>query len=246
MSLTRPPLSRLIPLLSVLIWLSPSVRAEDAPKGEDAALMKRLESIDARGAGMTDLSAKFTQEKFTALLKKPLVSSGTVKVKGGKVRWDTEKPEPGVLFSDSKEIKLYYPAQKTVEVYPIDQRLSEFAASPLPRLETLRKLFSIEQVPLKDFGTEGATDENQLALKLTPKDAALREHVDHVRVLLDVKAAHILKAETVDSDDDRTVITFSDVKLNAGLKDADLDLVLPPGTKVSRPLDAVTGGEERK
>jgi outer membrane lipoprotein-sorting protein len=143
---------------------------------------------------------------------------------------------------DAKEIKLYYPAQKQVEIYPVDQRLSELAASPLPRLAALRKNFSIEQVPLKDFGTEGATDEQQIALKLTPKDAAIGEHVQFVRVLLDVQAAHILKAETTDADDDRTVMTFSDVKLNAGLQDDDLTLVVPPGTKESRPLEGVTGG----
>ena len=228
-------------LLVASFSFAPTARAEEPAKAEDPALIKRLEAIDARGAGMSDLSAKFTQEKFTALLRKPLVSSGTVRVKGGKVRWDTEKPEPAVLASDAKEIKLYYPDQKLVEVYPLDQRMAEFAANPLPRLATLRKLFTIEQEPLKDFGTEGATDERQLALKLTPKDAALREHVESVRVLLDVSAAHILKAETTDADEDRTLITFSDVKPNAGLTDADVDLVLPEGTKVSRPLEGGKG-----
>ena len=40
---------------------------------------------------------------------------------------------------------------------------------------------------------------------------------------------------------DRTLITFSDVKTNAGLKDEDLNLVVPKGTKESRPLEGVTG-----
>ena len=65
-------------------------------------------------------------------------------------------------------------------------------------------------------------------------------------MLLDVSAAHILKAETTDADDDRTLITFGDVKLNAGLKDEDLALIVPPGTKESRPLEGVTGAGDRK
>jgi outer membrane lipoprotein-sorting protein len=237
----RPAIPLLIALLASPIFAEPA----PAPT-EDPALLKRLEAIDARAAGMTDLSAKFKQEKFTALLKKPLVSSGTVRVKGTRVRWDTELPEPAVLFMDSKEIRLYYPGQKIVEVYPIDQKLAELAASPLPRLATLQQHFSVEQIPLRELGADGATDDQQIALKLTPADASLREHLQFVRVLLDVGASHILKAETTDADDDRTVITFTDVKPNAGLKDEDLNLVVPPGTKESRPLEGVSGGGPTK
>ena len=75
----------------------------------------------------------------------------------------------------------------------------------------------------------------------------IAQHLKSVRVLLDVKNAHILKAETTDAAEegeeaDRTLITFSDVKTNAGLKDEDLALVIPKGTKESRPLEGVTGG----
>jgi outer membrane lipoprotein-sorting protein len=240
---------RHLPFIFVLLALSlASVRAADAPAPkEDPGLIKRLEAIDARAGDVQDLFAHFKQEKFTALLKRPLVSSGTVRVKGTKVRWDTEKPEPVVLYMDAAQLKLYYPGQKLLEIYPIDRRLSELAASPLPRLQTLRQHFWIEQIPLKDFGTSGATEDQQVALKLTPKDASLAEHLQFVRVLLDVKNAHILKAETTDAADvgeeaDRTLITFSDVKTNAGLKDEDLNLVVPKGTKESRPLEGITGG----
>ena len=239
---------RSVVYLLTLLLLGASLRAADAPAmpTEDPALIKRLQAVDARAGDVQDLFAHFKQEKFTALLKRPLVSSGTVRVKGTKVKWDTEKPEPAVLYLDAAQIKLYYPKQKLVEIYPIDRRLSDLAASPLPRLQTLRQHFWIEQIPLKEFGTAGATDEQQIALKLTPKDASLAEHVQFVRVLLDVKNAHILTAETTDAADvgeeaDRTLITFSDVKTNAGLKDQDLDLVVPKGTKESRPLEGVTG-----
>ena len=43
------------------------------------------------------------------------------------------RPEPAVLHSDGKELRMYFPGQGVLEVYPIDQRLSELAASPLPR-----------------------------------------------------------------------------------------------------------------
>jgi outer membrane lipoprotein-sorting protein len=42
--------------------------------------------------------------------------------------------------------------------------------------------------------------------------------------------------EMVDADGDRTTVHFEDVKLNTGLKESDLALKTPSGTKVSYPL----------
>ena len=50
--------------------------------------------IDAQGAKITDLKADFAQEKFTPLLKKPLISSGTISIKGSAALWKTVRAEP--------------------------------------------------------------------------------------------------------------------------------------------------------
>ena len=210
----------------------------------DSALNAKLADIDRRAADVRDLSARFEQKKFTALLKKPLVSSGRVRMKGSTVRWDTEVPEPAVLHSDGREIRMYYPRQRVVEVYPIDRRITDLAASPLPRLASLREHFAIAEVDARDaFGAEveGEDRGRRIALRLTPTDEYLKEHVDRVLVLLDVEAAYVLRVEVDDADGDRTLIRFTDVKLNGGVKQADVDLAVPAGTKVSRPLDAVQG-----
>ena len=204
---------------------------------EPPALRAKLDDIDRRAAAVSDLSGRFRQEKFTALLKKPLVSSGRVRTKGAVVRWDTETPEPAVLHADGREIRMYYPKQSVVEVYPIDRRLAELAASPLPRLAALRQHFSIEQLTSDQQPQAERDDPNRLALRLVPTDEFLGEHVDEVRVTLDVAAAGVVRVEMDDADGDRTVIRFLDVKTNTGIKPADLELVLPAGTKVSRPLE---------
>jgi outer membrane lipoprotein-sorting protein len=211
----------------------------------DSALDAKLADIDRRAADVRDFSARFEQKKFTALLKKPLVSSGQVRMKGPVVRWDTEVPEPAVLHSDGREIRMFYPRQRVLEVYPIDRRITDLAASPLPRLASLREHFAMAQVDARDaFGSEAESEKQQnrhIALRLTPTDEYLKEHVDRVLVLLDVEGAYVLQVEVDDADGDRTLIRFSDVKLNGGVKQADVDLAVPAGTKVSRPLDAVQG-----
>jgi outer membrane lipoprotein-sorting protein len=160
-------------------------------------------------------------------------------MKGPVVRWDTEQPEPAVLHSDGREIRLYYPRQSVVEVYPIDRRLSDLAASPLPRLAALREHFRIEP------GGTPRDPARTIEIRLTPTDKLLAEHVDQVRVTLDVPSACVTQVEMFDADGDTTVIQFTDVKTNTGIKDSELDLVLPAGTKVSRPLGDSQGGKSK-
>jgi outer membrane lipoprotein-sorting protein len=210
-----------------------------AASAEDAKLAARLDDIDRRAGQTADLSGVFRQEKHTALLKKPLVSTGRIRMKGPVVRWDTEQPEPAVLHSDGREIRLYYPRQSVVEVYPIDRRLSDLAASPLPRLAALRDHFRIEA------GGTPRDPARTIEIRLIPTDKLLAEHVDEVRVTLDVPSACVTKVEMFDADGDTTVIQFTDVKTNTGIKDSELDLVLPAGTKVSRPLGDAQGGKSK-
>lgn len=213
--------------------------ADDNPRRqrppEDPALTKQLEGIDAKATKIKDFTATFRQEKFTALLKKPLVSAGRVRVGGTAIRWDTEQPEPAVLYSDGKDVRMYYPGQRLLEIYPIDQRLGDLAASPLPKLKTLREHFSIERAEREAFPK--ADPRKSVALQMIPLDEALREHVDVIHVLLDSEAAHILELEVLDADGDRTRIAFEDIRLDTGIKPADLALTVAKGTTISRPLE---------
>lgn len=216
------------------------VCAGAVPESEpaDPALWKKLTEIDARAARIQSLSANFQQQKFTAILAQPLVSTGVVRIRGAIIRWDTVAPEKSVLFINPQEARIYYPTQKTLEIYPLDQRMGELAASPLPRLRVLKSRFSFEQIPVKEL-LENGDPERFLALSLSPVDATLGQHVQQVRVLLDIGGAYIVKAEVTDADGDRTVLTFSNTQLNVDV--GDLSLTVPPGTRVSHPLEGLNG-----
>jgi outer membrane lipoprotein-sorting protein len=210
-----------------------------APAGTDATLWNRMMEVDRRAANIQQLHAHFEQKKLTALLKRPLVSTGKITVAGAAMRWDTAKPEPAVMLIDEKEVQLLYPSQKILEIYPIDQRLGSLAASPLPRLEVLKKYFTFAEIAAKEIDTD-APQKDRLGLVLTPIESSLREHVDQVRVLLDVEKGYILRAEMTDSDGDRTTIVFSNISIDekpAGK----LQIDLPPGVKITKPLEAFQG-----
>jgi outer membrane lipoprotein-sorting protein len=204
-----------------------------APAPVDPELWSMMSAIDAKVAQITDLRATFTQEKHTPLLKKPLTSTGEVRVKGTRTLWRTDAPERSVMLVDGSEIRLYYPDQRMMEIYPVHGRLGALAASPLPRLDVLREFFTFEQIDASD------DKPNILDVRLTPTDESLREHVDEVRVRLNRDTGLIEQVETIDPDGDRTVIRFTDTRINAGLSDDDLRLDVPEGTTVSRPLEGL-------
>lgn len=229
--------------------VSPGGTAATAPDrrrapATDPVLEAKLKEIDARADKIKDYVARFEQQKYTALLRKPLISTGVVRVLGPVVRWDTEKPDPAVLHADAKEVRLYYPKQKLVEIYPIDKRMSDLAASPLPRLATLRENFAFEAMTPEQMKADAGTladGPDRVAIRLRPTGQFLKQHIEEVRVLLDQKSAFMLCVVTVDKEGDRTVIRFSEARLNTGLTPQDVAFSPPADARISRPLEAGTG-----
>jgi outer membrane lipoprotein-sorting protein len=206
------------------------------PAGIDAQLWSRMLEINDRSMAIEDLTAAFRQEKHTSLLKRPLVSTGTVRVRGELMRWEIASPEPMVMLITDHDVRLYYPQQKVMEIFEIDQQLASLASSPLPRLGVLRKHFSFAAIDPGEMDPSGEADD-LLALELTPLEESLKQHITRVRVLLAAAAGYILRVEMVDADEDRTVIIFSDVKTNTGLEPEALDLKLPRDVTITRPLE---------
>jgi outer membrane lipoprotein-sorting protein len=238
----------LLPLLITMSIVTPLVAADaptSRPASVDPAAWQRMLAIDAKAAQVQDLVADFEQQKFTAMLKKPLVSGGIVKVRGSTMLWETTRPEPTQLEIDAREVRIFYPAQKTIEVYQVRQKLGQLAASPLPRLSVLREHFTFEPMPIAELGEKDV--ENFFAVRMTPTDAELREHVEQVRVLLDARRGLITRLEMRDSDGDRTLVSFANARTNVGLADADLRIAAPADVKVTHPLAGVeTASEDGK
>ena len=210
--------------------------ATDRPAGVDEKLWKLLVEIDARSAQVKDLTADFTQEKFTPLLKKPLTSTGTILIKGSASLWHTAQPEPTVMRIDDKELRLLYPRQKVLEVYPTGQKMASLAASPFPRLDVLKQHFTFQQMATKELDA-AAKEGETIALRMRPTEPELRKHIDEVQVLLQVATGFVLRATTIDSDGDRVVLSFSNIRVNGGVVDRELELVVPAGVKVTHPLE---------
>jgi outer membrane lipoprotein-sorting protein len=217
----------------LVVWLI-ACAAEPDNTALAPDLHAELREIAERAANVKDVTVTFEQQRFTPLLKKPLISSGRVLIAGRRVRWETARPFPSVALMEEAELRIYYPQHKTLEVYPLDERLGELAASPLPRLDDLLERFEIHKL--------ASEDERQIGLKLTPRDPELRKHLASVTVRVDRRTGLASSVEWTDGSRERTAIAFTDARVNTGLDEAAMDLKISAGTKVVHPLGRGRGG----
>ena len=123
-----------------------------------------------------------------------------------------------------------------MEIYPIEKGWSQLAASPLPRMESLREHFTIS--PWNWPGNEPANAKALMGLKLAPKQEQIREHVSEVRILIDRETACVVAAEVLYPDHDRLEIRFDNIRTNRGIQEQQMELEIPEGTTISRPFEA--------
>ena len=220
----KPSLNGVVVFLGFLLAAAPI----PSTRPTDPQLWAEMQQVDAIAGRASAVSADFRQEKFTPMLRRPLVSAGRVVARGPVSLWTTDAPRPSAMRVTPTEIRIDYPDQAVIEVYPVQGQLGALAASPLPRLDVLRQFFTFDRLPPTDAGT--------LDLKLTPSNPDLQQHVREVDVTLDRTTGAIRRTVTTDADGERTVLSFDHVDLRAPVSDADLELRVPPGTREVHPL----------
>ena len=198
------------------------------------SLDARLEAIDARTGQIEDLTASFVQAKQSPLLRDPLVTRGILKARPAAMLWDSQGQTPTRMSVDANLLRILYVDQNVLEEYPVRGNVAAMTASPLPRLAALRESFEIEGDAGAGLGAPEGGD--TLALRLTPTNDEMLEHVDQVRVLLDAARGVVLVFEVTDPDGEVTTMRFADIETNVGLTDADLAMDAPADAKVVRPL----------
>jgi outer membrane lipoprotein carrier protein len=174
-----------------------------------------------------DFSADFTQAYEGGVLRRKSSERGTVLVKKpGKMRWTYKTPEDKLFVSDGRKIYFYVPADKQVTVSTMPS--VDKASTPI--------LFLVGKGNLTaDFAVSYADDTPSLpadsvALKLVPKTRtpdydSLVLIVDRRTLVLRMLIAHDAQAGT-------STFTFTNLKENVGLSDAQFTFSIPRGADV--------------
>ncbi len=199
-------------------------------KAQGATPDEIADKIQANYEKILDYRANFVQEVTLTNIDKIQKNEGVVYFKkGGKMRWDYQKPQKQEFISDGKTIWHYMPADNQVWVDKATQAFSSKMPSTfLTGMGNLKRDFKIKfaKSPLVD------TKDNYL-LELFPKE----EQPGMKRLLLVVAkdSYQVMGTLVYDQFENLTRVIFSEIKTNNDLPDDLFSFQIPKGAEVIRP-----------
>ena len=215
-------------LLVLVVFLVSTACAEDFGNpvtGE--AKTAFLTTWGERLRGMRSLYMVFTQEKHLPMLRQPLVAQGELWLKGETLLYvltNTAGEKELTVRLDKQTVRTYYPLLNTLEVIDLQttgalpQSLSFWQADPV--------------VLARDYALDLLQAAGLYTLRLVPKDA--RVPLQEMRLVLrDFQPQELVQVE---KNGTRILMHITTFTINPEISEAQLDLHIPAGTKVTHPL----------
>ena len=194
---------------------------------EQAELESFLKDWSRTSDEVKTLEVRFRQEKFLKLLRKPLVSEGTVRLAEGRLKCvvrDHSGKLDSVLLVEKEDLRIFYPRHKRLEIY--DLATSQAPAMAFP-------IFGSDPERLKrDYNITLTRVREKRKLTLTPKD---KESLVGP-MTLEFSKTEIQAVEQLDGAGNRVRMTIESFERNPKLDARDLALELPTGIRTVRPL----------
>src|SRR5207249_1024102 len=211
-------------VLAVLASVALTSIARTAPLSE-ADLKNLLAGIRQNRSTQAD----FQEQRVIRLMKKPILSSGTVWFQPpNKFRREVKGNSPSVTVSDGRDLWIYYPNFKSAERYPLGK------GSPLDAtvaaINSALNLGNIET----SFNITATRSENGYELQLLPRGAAMKR----VFQKLDLRINEKFRVERTDMllpNADRIVTTYSN-QTRTPIPPSTFEFKPPAGTEVTTPL----------
>jgi outer membrane lipoprotein-sorting protein len=129
-------------------------------------------------------------------------------------------------------LQVYYPKTKRVEIYDLGKRGAQVDQFLLLGFgisgKELQKSYSIKATGTDTIGGKPATK-----LELIPKSKDALEYLKKVELWIPPNQSYPVQEKIYKNSQDYILINYSDVRINPGLTDKELELSVPPGvTKV--------------
>jgi outer membrane lipoprotein carrier protein len=205
-----------------LVGLTFSARA--APLSE-AELKDLLAAIRQNRTTQAD----FQEERVIRLMKKPVVSSGTVWFQPpNKFRREVKGSSPSISVSDGHELWIYYPNFKSAERYPLGK------GSPLDAtVAAINSALNLENLE-GSFNITATKSDNGYELQLLPRSYTMKRAFQR----LDLRINEKFRVERTDMllpNGDRIVTAYSN-QTRAPIPASTFEFKPPQGTDVTTPL----------
>jgi outer membrane lipoprotein carrier protein len=173
--------------------------------------------------------ADFHEERLIRLMKKPVVSSGTVSFQPpNKFRREVKGNSPSMTVSDGRELWIYYPNFKSAERYPLGK------GSPLDAtVAAINSALNLENIETS-FTISATKGENGYELQLLPRVAAMKRVFQKLDLRIDDKF-RVERTDMLLPNGDRIVTTYSN-QTRAAIPASTFEFKPPAGTEVTTPL----------
>jgi outer membrane lipoprotein carrier protein len=208
--------------ISALLMATTALAADDVKE-----VVKKLQ---ARYEQTKDLQAEFKQFTKIEGFATPITSSGRMFIKKpGRLRWDYLDPNVEEIYVNQNDVMMYVPEHKQVLV----GKLTQMAASQAP-LQLLQGVAKLEE----QFEVEAAGGERGQGglplVTLLPKGAGDESVRTVARIVLEVhpKTYFIKRVSIHEISGNVSTFQFTNLKPNAGLKNALFEFEVPAGVEV--------------
>jgi len=185
-----------------------------------------LKKMEGEGKQLSSLQADFRQVRTYSLFDEKKESSGTIYYKKpGMMLWKYNAPDSTVLYLKGRSALMYLPDIKQVQKISLarDRKTESLLIGFGNTAEEITRNFTV---------SASAGSGGNYKLDLIPKSEDLSSQFQKLRLTIDGKRWIPLQTERFEQGGDRTMFTFSDVKINIPLKDTLFDFVPPKGVEV--------------
>ena len=215
---------RLFSLITVT-WLAYAVLPSNSSAG-GLGVNDVLTKMEGAGKGIKAMQADFRQVRIYFLFDERRESAGTIYYKKpDKMLWRYKKPDNNSIYINGKRALMYLPDIKQVQKISLlkDRKTESLLIGFGNTANEIKRNFSVKLLPGKD---------NLYILELTPKTEELSSHFLRLRLTLDAKNWLPVRSERFEVGGDKTVFTFSNVKINVPMKDGLFEFTVPEDVEV--------------
>jgi outer membrane lipoprotein-sorting protein len=216
--------------LCILVAASTAARAE--------SLKELLARMDRSAETFQGMNANLTQVQHTAIINDDDRDSAMVRLKKTKdgLRGYVEFAEPNqrIIGFQNRQLQVFYPKTNTVDIYDLGKQGAQLDQFLLLGFGTSGKELE-KSYKMRVIGTETLNGKPVTTLELTPKTAEALEYLQKVELWIPQNASYPVQEKIFKNGQDYILINYSDVKINSGLTDKDLELHLPAKVKKNYP-----------
>jgi outer membrane lipoprotein-sorting protein len=229
---------RICPVLICLLIAGIAVPGPAGQEKEDAELQRILSRMDSISRGFQSFVAKFSQKKYTAVLKEfDAPETGEfyyARTNNGSVmmRHEVISPARRILTIKGATLTVYRPAIKEAQIASREkmQDIVEYLALGIGQNSTkLREKFRISYV-----GNETVNKMPCSILTFIPKDPKTAARVESITIWLKESTGTPAQYRFQEPTKDYLLIAFSEEKLNSKIPDSKFEQKLPSGIDIQK------------